>query len=635
MGETDFYNDQLEVMKKKYPEKFASEEKIFSHIHAGGRIFIGTGCGEPQYLVRALINYVDSNPKAFFDAEILHVWTLGVAPYTNHKFKHNFRHNSFFIGKNTREAVNTGMADYTPIFASDVPDLFRRRLVPVDVALIQTSLPDLHGYLSLGVSVDIVKAAVENSLLVIAQVNPRMPRVHGDTFINIKDIQFLVPYEEPLLEYEISVSNEITEKIGKHVAQIVEDGDTIQVGYGSIPNAILSNLTNKKNLGVHTELLNDGIVDLMKQGVVDNTKKTIDRGKTVAAFCMGKSETYQYLHDNPSIEFRTIDYTNNPIIIAMNKNIVAINSALEIDLTGQATAESLGKTFISGIGGQADFMRGAVLAQGGKTVLALTSTTDGHAVSKIVPYLKEGAGVTLTRGDIHYVITEYGIAYLHGKNIRERAMSLISIAHPKFQPWLIEEAKKLALIYKDQAFIPGKQGEYPQELETRRTTKTGLNFLLRPVKISDEPLLKDFFYSLSDTTMHKRFISRRKDMPHEMLQDFFVVIDYTQEMVIVATIEREGKEVILGVGQYGMNEGTLTAEVALVIKDDFQNMGIGAELLSYLAYIAKKQGLVGFTAEALPDNKEALHLLEKIGFEVEKKFSAGVYLMEIALREKQ
>ncbi|MDO9534171.1 MAG: GNAT family N-acetyltransferase [Bacillota bacterium] len=634
MGEIYPANHQLEIMKKKYPEKFASEDKIFSHIHAGDRIFIGTGCGEPQYLVRALINYVESNPKAFFDAEILHVWTLGVAPYTNQKFKNNFRHNSFFIGKNTREAVNTGMADYTPIFASDVPELFRRRLVPVDVAFIQTSLPDNHGYLSLGISVDIVKAAVENASLVIAQVNPQMPRIHGDTFINIKDLNFLIPYEEPLLEYEVSANNEISQKIGKYVSQIVEDGDTIQVGYGSLPNAILGNLANKKNLGIHTELLNDGIVDLMKKGVVDNSRKTIDRGKTVASFCMGKKETYEYLHDNPSIEFRTIDYTNNPIIIAMNKNMVAINSALEIDLTGQATAESLGKTFYSGIGGQADFMRGAVLAQGGKTVLALPSTTEGHEVSRIVPFLKEGAGVSLTRGDIHYVITEYGIAYLHGKNIRERAMSLISIAHPKFQPWLIGEAKKLALIFKDQAFIPGKRGEYPRELETRRTTKMGLSFLLRPVKISDEPLLKDFFYSLSERSMYKRFISRRKDMPHEMLQNFFVVIDYTQVMVIVAVTEHEGKEVIIGVGQYGINEGTLTAEVALVIKDDFQSKGIGAELLSYLAYIAKKQGLVGFTAEALPDNKEVLHLLEKIGFEVEKRFNAGVYLMDIALREK-
>lgn len=623
--------NKLDKLKEKYPQKFKAENEIFKKIHAGDRIFIGTGCGEPQYLVQALINYVESNPKAFFDTEIIHVWTLGVAPYTEKKFKHNFRHNSFFIAKNTRDAVNQGLADYTPIFLSNAPDLFRRRLVPIDVAFIQTSLPDNHGFLSLGISVDITKAAAESASLVIAQINPQMPRVHGDTFINIKDVDYAVYYDEPLLEYEITTNSKVVQRIGKYVAQLVEDGDTIQVGYGALPNAILDNLKNKKHLGIHSELLNDGMVKLIKEGVVDNSKKNIDRGKTVAAFCMGKRETYRYLHDNPGIEFKGIDYTNNPIIIAMNENMVAINSALEIDLTGQSTAESLGKVFFSGIGGQADFMRGAVLSKGGKSLLALPSTSEDGKYSRIVPSLQEGAGVTLTRGDIHYVITEFGIAYLYGKNVRERAMSLIAIAHPKFQPWLIEEAKKLSLIYQDQAFIPGKGGEYPEEYETHKTSKTGVNFLLRPVKISDESLLKDFFYSLSDTSMYNRFITRRQDMPHEMLQDYFVVIDYTKGMEILAIInEQNGAEEIIGVGQYGINEGTLTAEIALVIRDDYQNMGIGTELLSYLTYLAKRNGLLGFTAEVLPENKSALKLLEKMGFETKKRFSAGVYLYDIA-----
>lgn len=628
-------NRRLLELKKLFPQKFAPENVVFSNIHAGDRIFIGTGCGEPQYLVRALIQYVESNPKAFFDAEVLQVWTLGVAPYTDRKFRYNFRMNSFFIGNNIREAVNNGIADYTPVFLSKVPALFDRKQVPVDVALIQTSLPDDHGYLSLGISVDIVKAAVENASLVIAQINSYMPRIHGDTFINVKDVDFIIHKDEPLLEYEEYVPDEIARKIGSYVAQIIEDGDTIQVGYGSVPNAILANLYDKKHLGIHTELLTDGLVDLIKRNVVDNSRKTIDRGKTVAAFCMGKNETYAFLHDNPSIEFRTIDYTNNPVIIARNRNMVAINSALEIDLTGQATAESLGKKFYSGIGGQADFMRGAVLSQGGKSILALQSTTEGNKISRIVPTLREGAGVTLTRGDIHYVVTENGIAYLHGKNVRERAMALISIAHPKFQPWLIEEARKLSLIYKDQAFIPGKGGEYPAELETRRTTKSGLEIILRPVKISDEPLLKDFVYSLSEETMYKRFISRRKDMPHEILQTLFVVIDYTKEMVILAVIEDKDKEVVIGVGQYGINEGSHTAEVALVVRDDYQNKGVGTEILFYLTNIAEKQGLLGFTAEMLPENIGVLRLFEKTGLKVRKKFSAGVYRVQVSFREKQ
>lgn len=618
----------MDEMKKRYPGKFVSEEKIFSHIHRGDRIFISTGCGEPQYLVRALIHYVETHPKAFFDAEVLHVWSLGIAPYTDEKFKYNFRHNSFFIGNNTRGPINRGEADYTPIFLSKVPDLFYRGLVPIHVALIQTSLPDRHGYMSLGVSVDMVKAATENASWVIAQMNSEMPRVHGDGFIHIEDVAFILSYDEPILEFRAEADDEIAQHIGRYVSRLVQDGDTIQVGYGSIPNAILSNLENKKHLGVHTELLSDGIVNLMKKGVIDNTKKNINRGKTVATFCMGRKETYEYIHDNPVIEFRTIDYTNYPLIIAQHENMVAINSALEIDLTGQATAESIGKIFYSGIGGQADFMRGAVLSRHGKTILTLQSTADHENISRIVPFLREGAGVTLHRGDVHYVVTEYGIAYLQGKNIRERAMELISIAHPKFRPWLIQEAKQLNLIYKDQAFIAGKVGEYPEDLETYRTTKRGLEILLRPIKMSDEPLFKDFFYSLSDDTLYRRFISMRRDMPHERLQQF-VIIDYTKEMAILAVIQQGEKENIAGVGRYSLLEASHTAEVALVVRDNDQNKGIGTEVLSYLTYLAKRQGLLGFTAEVLVENKPMLHLFEKMGFGIEKRREEGMYELKL------
>ena len=621
----------LELIKSRHPEKFPAEESVFSHIHPGNRIFIGTGCGEPQYLVSALIKYVQSHPKAFFDTELLQVWTLGVAPYADAKFKDIFRHNSFFIGSNTREAVNRGIADYTPIFLSQVPALFQKKLVPVDVALIQTSLPDKHGYMSLGISVDIVKAATENAALVIAQTNARMPRVLGDTFINIRDVDFVIPHDEQLLEFEVTVSDEIAQKIGTYVSRIVLDGDTIQVGYGSIPNAILTHLQSKKHLGVHTELLTDGIVMLMKRGVIDNSKKEVNRGKTVAAFCMGKRETYEFLHDNPSIEFRPVNYTNNPTVLARQKNMTAINSALEIDLSGQATAESIGKIFYSGIGGQADFMRGAILSQGGKTILALQSTAENGEVSRISPFLKEGAGVTLSRGDIHYVVTEYGIAYLHGKNIRERAMELIAIAHPKFRPWLIDEAKKRSLIYKDQAFIPGVQGEYPEELETYRTTRAGLNILMRPVKLSDEHLLKDFFYSLSSDSLYRRFISTRPDMHHERLQPF-VVIDYTREMVILAVREHEGQEQIMGMAQYTIDQTTHTAEVAFVVRDDYQGKGVGAELLTYVTYLAKKSGLLGFTAAVLMENMQMLQLFERMGFNIEKRAEAGIYELKMSFR---
>ena len=316
----------LEKFREKYPDKFTSEDKVFSRIHRGDRIFIGTGCGEPQYLVRALINYVSSHPKAVLDAEVFHVWTLGVAPYADEKFQDNFRHNSFFIGKNTRDPVNEGLADYTPVALSAVPDLFRRGVVPVDVALIQVSPPDKNGYMSLGISVDITKAAVESASIVIAQVNPRMPRVHGETFIHIEKMDYLIEKDEPLLEYGSTLSDDIAQRIGKYVARIVEDGDTIQAGYGSIPNAILANLKGKRHLGVHTELLSDGMVELIRAGVIDNSRKSLNRGKTVASFCMGKSTTYEFIHDNPGMEFRPVDYTNNLLVISRQRGMVAINS---------------------------------------------------------------------------------------------------------------------------------------------------------------------------------------------------------------------------------------------------------------------------------------------------------------------
>jgi len=621
-----------ERLKEEYPEKFASEEEIFGHIHRGDRIFISTACGEPQYLVSALISFVETHPKAVFDAEVFHVWTLGVAPYADEKFKYNFRHNSFFIGTNTRDAVNQGMADYTPIFLSEVPDLLNRKMIPVDVALVQVSLPDEHGYMSLGVSVDIVKAAVQNASVVIAQANSHMPRVHGDGFVHIDNVNFVIHHDEPLLIYADEVPGEIAQRVGKYVSRIIQDGDTIQVGYGSLPNAIIANLENKMDLGVHTELLTDGIVSLMKKGVITNTNKSINRGKATATFCMGTEETYRFIHDNPAIEFRSVEYTNDPLVISQHRNMTAINSALEIDLTGQATAESIGTTFYSGIGGQADFMRGAVLAPGGKTILAMQSTAEDGTVSRIVPFLKEGEGVTLNRGDIHYVVTEYGIAYLHGKNIRERAMELIAIAHPDFRAHLIDEAKRLNLIYADQAFIPGEEGQYPEHLETYRPTKDGGTLLLRPVKITDEPLLKEFFYDLSDKTIYRRFFTLRHDMHHDRLQQF-VIIDYTKEMVINAVIKDGEREIISGMGQFIIYETAMTAEVAFIVKDGFQNRGIGTELLTYLTYLARRQGLVGFTAEVLLENKPMLHVFEKAGFVIEKRGLEGVYEMKLDFRE--
>ena len=626
--------DHLEKFKKLYPEKFISEETLFGRIRRGNSIFVGTACGEPQHLLASLVNYVENASHTIYGTQIIHVWTLGVAPYAKKKFKMNFRHNSFFISDSSRQSINEGRADYTPLFLSEIPTLFRSGIITIDVALVQLSPPDADGLMSLGVSVDIVKSAIEQARLVVAQVNSHMPRVRGDSLVDIHDVDVIIPYDEPILEYTTEPPGEVTEKIGGYVARIVQDGDTIQVGYGTMPNAILTHLSGKRDLGVHTELLSDGIIDLMKKGVVTNAKKSLDRKKTVASFCMGSRDTYKFLENNPAFDFRPIDYTNSLFVIGRQANMTAINSALEIDLTGQATAESIGEIFYSGVGGQADFMRGSALAPGGKSILAMRSTSTDESHSRIVPSLSGGASTTLIRGDVHYVVTEYGTAYLHGKNIRERAMALISIAHPKFRPWLIEKARERGLIYRDQAFIPGAAGNYPERLETYRSTRTGLPLFLRPVKISDEDFIKGFLYSLSDKSIYTRFFANMIHMPHNILQKY-VVIDYSKEVLMLAIIERQGVEEIAGIGQYIIDRDTHTAAAAFLVGDTWQNRGVGIVLLEYLTEIAKKEGLLGFSATVLAENKAMLHLFESMDFQIEKKLENGVYELTMGFQKRE
>ncbi len=622
----------LERLRRDHPDKLRPLDEIFARIRRGQRIFIGTGCGEPQFLARSLAEYAQAHPKAIFDAELYHVWTLGVAPLVQEALEPHFRLNAFFVGDGARDAVNRGLADYTPVFLSQVPDLFRRGLVPVDVALIQTTPPDEHGYVNLGISVDIVRAAVESAAFVVAQVNRNMPWLDGDGSIPLSMIDAVVPHDEPLLEFDQTVPDEVADRIGRFVARIVQDGDTLQVGYGATPNAILEHLRDHRHLGIHSELIGDGVVALMQSGAIDNSRKSVDRGRAVGSFVMGRRETYAYLDRHPAVSLRTIDYTNDPLVIARQRNMTAINAALQIDLTGQATAESLGRRFFSGVGGQADFARGAVLAPGGKTILALQSTARGGTVSRIVSALAEGTGVTAHRGDVHYVVTEYGIAHLHGKNVRERAMDLIAIAHPDFRGALVEMARERHLVYSDQVFVPGKAGEYAEHLEAYRTTKTGLPILLRPVKLSDEALIEDFFRALSDRSLEMRYVGRQLSVPHARRQQL-VGIDTTKEMVILAVVPEEEREKVVGLGEYYLDEAKHAAEVAFAVRDDHQGRGIGTELIHYLIFLAKRQGLHGFTAEVRRDNEPMLHLFRKMNFDIETRRDELVFDLTMTFRE--
>ncbi len=605
----------LERLRVLYPGKFTALEEVFSLIYRGTSIFIGSSCGEPQYLIQSLVDHVESKTHRIYGSRVIHVWTLGVAPYTQKKFEENFRHNSFFISDSSRDVINRGLGDYTPVHLSEIPRLFRQGKLQVDVAFVQVSLPDENGNMSLGVSVDIVREAVDHSKIVVAQVNSHMPYVSGDSLVGPDDVDYLVPHDEPLLEYRLDPPDDTASEIGRYVARIVRDGDTLQVGYGEIPNAILSSLRGKKDLGIHTELLTDGVIDLITCGAVNNSRKSVDPGRTVASFCMGTADTYSFIDNNEAVEMRPIDYTNSPFVISRHDTMTAINTSLQIDLSGQSTAESLGTTLYSGVGGQADFMRGAALSSGGKSILTMRSTSNDGKKSRIVPVLDSGASTTLTRADVQYVVTEHGIAYLYGKNIRDRALSLITIAHPKFREWLLDEAKKLGLVQRDQESIDGAMSIYPAHLETYRKTGDGLYFLLRPVKVSDEENLKLFFYSLSDQSLYTRFFSTIEYVPRKTIRRF-AVIDYSKEMTILAVLEEGGTETVIGIGQYVVEKGKLAAEISLLVRDDFQNRGIGGILMDYVFAASQREGILEMSATVLKENAKMLHLFYKTGLPV-------------------
>jgi len=410
---------------------YTNVEEAVKLIEPNQRVFIHGGAATPNFLLRALANRY----RDVWNVELVSISLQGDAVITAEKFKDSFRMNSLFVSENIREAVNSGRGDYVPVFLSEIPMLFRKNILPLDVAMIQVSEPDQHGFCSLGTSVDIAAAAVKCARTIIAQVNPRMPRAHGDGIIHIKDIDALVYAETELPTVSAGKVNEITTRIAAKCAELVEDGATLQMGIGSIPDAVLANLRNHKGLGVHTEMFSDGIIPLIEHGIITNEHKKKHRGKTVASFVLGSRKLYDFVDDNPAIAMLGIDYVNDASVIRTNPKVIAINSAIEVDITGQVCSDSIGTYHYSGVGGQVDFMRGAALSEGGKPIIALPSTTS-KGESRIVSLLKHGAGVVTTRAHAHYVVTEYGIAYLFGKNMRQRAKALIEIAHPNHREQL-------------------------------------------------------------------------------------------------------------------------------------------------------------------------------------------------------
>jgi len=606
------------LRSRSYEDKKSSLQEALSLIKTGNHIFIGSACGEPQYLVNGLVEL----GSHLSDNEILHVHTLGVAPYANPRYAGRFRLNAFFVGVNTREAVSEGRADYTPVFLSDLPGLVERGLVPVDVALIQVTPPDEHGFCSLGVSVEMTKTASERAKLVIAQVNKYMPRVLGDSFIHVNDIDVVVEYDEPILESPRPEQDIVSERIARYVSELVDDESTLQIGIGSVPDAVLDSLKEKKDLGIHTELLTEGVVDLVECGAVTCAKKTLNKGKIIASFAMGTRRLYDFIDNNPMVEFYESSYVNDPFVISQHEKMVAINQALEVDLTGQVCSDSLGYRFYSGLGGQADFMRGARLAKGGKALTVMPSTAKEGTISRIRALLSEGAGVVLTRGDSDYVVTEYGSTCLRGKTIRERALALINIAHPKFRNELLQWAKDHK--YLPEEVLPFPPIEYPAELEKWVVLGDGSKVLLRPIRPSDATMKQHLFYALSKEAVTRRYLGNLKAMPLRRVWPY-VAIDYENEMNIVATVVQDGMENIVAMGSYVRIPNTEMAEVAIVVRDDWQNRGLGTKLLERLIEVAIAKGLKGFTAWVLTENAPMMRVFKKLGHRLEYTVEGDVY----------
>ncbi len=614
--------------KEKYKDQCVTALEAVSRVRPGQRVFLGTGCAQPTLLVQSLVD----RSKELTDVEIVQLLTFGEAPYAAKGLAQHFRVNSFFLADNVRRVVQEGLGDYTPIFLSDIPRLFESGRMPLDVAFIQVTPPDLRGRCSLGVSVDVVRSAARNAGLVVAQVNPRMPRTLGDSFLNVQDIDLLVEADAPLIEMPPAEPNEVTRHIGEHIASLVEDGSTLELGIGRIPHSVLEFLKDKKDLGIHTEMLSDPIVDLVKAGSITGRLKTLDPGKIVASFCMGTNKLFDFIHENPTFALHPTEYVNNPVTIARQDRMVAINVALEVDLTGQVCSDSLGTKFFSGIGGQVDFNRGAAAARRGRAIIALPSSARNNTVSRIVPHLSQGAGVVTTRGDVHYVVTEYGVAYLHGKSIQERAMALIAIAHPDFRASLLKEAIEHKFVHPEKADLEGRIYVGPTDSRSSFVLDDGTLLNVRPMHPTDEPRIRDLFYALSQQTIYYRFMAYMKTIPHKQIQNF-VYIDHRTEVALAVTVPAPHGEDIVAIGRYILDPKTNQAEVAFTVRDSWQNKGIGTMLLRHLIKIARKNGIRSFTAEVLNSNKPMIAVFKKSGCEIKSELREGAYHFEMAFPE--
>lgn len=567
-------------------------------VRPGSRVFIGGGASVPFALIDSFLVAA----HGFKDVELVHIHGLGETPWIYPKFGDVLRTNSFFLTPSLREAVERGQADYTPCPMSEVASLFEDGPLPLDVALIQVSPPDADGFCSFGVSVDVVKSAAKCARVVIAQINPRMPRTCGDTRISTKQIDYFIERSAALPEADKPDIDDRHERIGRYAAQLVEDGSTIQLGLGNTPEAVARALKKHKHLGIHSGLFNDALMDLVKRGVVDSSLKSFQPGKIVASHVLGSRRLYQFVDGNADIELHPSDWVNDPQRIARNDRMVAVNGAREIDLTGQVVRDSSGHRFYGGIGALQDFIRGAGRSKGGRPIIALTSTSDEDGSSRIVAGLESGSGVCTGRGDVHYVVTEFGVASLHGRSIRERVARLVEIAHPDHRENLLAGARTRGWLPKFFTMPPTEPGVSDDGVESVWVRFQKDRFLLRPLHPSDMRTLQEFFYSHDEETVRLRYGYQRERMSGESAYKL-AAVDQRRDLALGIFEEERGRQELRAIGRYYLEEDGKRAEVAFVVHEDNRHAGMAGFLLGELASIAKRRKVNAFWASVLPENR--------------------------------
>lgn len=596
------------ALERVLEAKRSSAEDAIQAVKSGDRVFVGTGCAAPRELVKALT----ARAPHLYDVEIIHMLTRASAEYVKESA---FRHNAFFIGKNVRDAVQRGEADYTPVFFYELPRLMRTGSLGPDVALLQLSMPDAHGELSFGIHVDIQRAALDRARIVIAEINPYMPRTCGDASVHISRIDHVVMSSEPLPELKTPPPDPITDAIAANVARLIPNGACLQLGIGRVPERVPSYLTDRNNLGVHTDFLCDAWMPLFLSGSITNKKKRMLPDRSVVSYAMGSRALYDFVNENPDIEFFGADLVADPRMICRNDRMISVNSAMQVDITGQVCSDSVDGLPYSGVGGQTDFVRGAAMSRGGRPIIALPSTAKQGQVSRIVPFLPPGAGVVTSRADAHYVVTEYGTAYLHGKTIRQRALALISIAHPDVRGDLLRYAKSRNYVIGDEPVVAGKELRYPAELEHEKRFGRKDTWV-RPLKSSDERMLQDFFYSHKPDTIYNRYFNPKKELGHKEAS-VRVCVDYHDQMALGVFEMVDGEETrLLAVGRYFLDHGRNMGETALVVHEGYRRLGISRHLTQTLERYAKSQGLIGFFSDILPSNTAILELHRRMGHDV-------------------